>query len=75
MLPYKGFKDDAIHCAGLVVFAFIRPKCQYIQLAHSISKFIHATATMGINNKAIGSIGDRGDDLKPYVVVLQEQKT
>ena len=70
----KKIKHDAIHYADLLVFAFLRPKCQYIQLAHSITKFLHATATMDINNKVVGFIGDRDDDLKPYAVVLQDQK-
>ena len=73
-IPYKEFKEDTIHYAGLVVFAFLRPKCSYIQLAHSISKFVHATAINDINNKVIGFIGDRDGDLKPYAVFLQEQK-
>ena len=70
-LPYKEFKDDAIHYAVLIVFAFLRLKCPYIQLAHSISKFIHATPTNDINNNAIGFISDRDEDLKSYAVVLQ----
>ena len=74
-LPYRRIKEDAIQYAGLVVFAFFRPKYPYIQLAHSISKFVHVTATNDINNKVIGFIGDRDEDLKSYAVVLQEQKT
>ena len=73
-IPYKEFKEDAIHYAGLVVFAFLHLKGPYIQLAHSISKFVHATATNDINNKVIGFIGDKDEDLKPYAVVLQDQK-
>ena len=68
------FKEEAIYYAGLVVIAFLRPKCQYIQLAHSIAKLLHSTTIMDINNKVVGFIGDRNDDLKPYAVVLQDQK-
>ena len=74
-LPYKEFKEDAICYTCLIVFALLHPKCPYIQLAHSISKFVHVTATNDINNKVIGFVGNRDEDLEPYAVVLQEQKT
>ena len=57
------------------MFALLHLKCPYIQLAHSISKFVHVTATNDINNKVIGFVGNRDEDLEPYAVVLQEQKT
>ena len=57
------------------MFAFLHPKCPYIQLAHSISKFDHATVTNDINNKVIGFVDNSDEDLEPYTVVLQEQKT
>ena len=73
-LPGKDFKDDAIHYPGLVVLVFLRMNCQYIQLTHSITKFLHVTAIMDINNKVMGFVSDRDEYLKPFVVVLQEQK-
>ena len=52
-LTWKEFKEEAINYAGLVVITFLHPKCRYIQLAHSIVKFLHLTVTMNINNKVI----------------------
>ena len=57
------------------MFALLHLKCPYIQLAHSISKFVHVTATNDINNKVIGFVDNSDEDLEPYTVVLQEQKT
>ena len=73
-VPWNEFKEEAIHYVGLLVFAFLCLKCQYIQLARSMVKFLHPTTTIDINNKVVGFIGDRDRDQKPYAVLLQERK-
>ena len=68
------FKDEAVHYVGLLVFASLRPKCQYIQVVHSLAKFIHPMAMPDINDKLVGFIGDRNGDQKPYPVLIQGKK-
>ena len=61
-VPWNEFKEEAIHYAGLLVFTFLLPKCQYIQLAHSKTKFLYPTATLDISSKVERFIGNRNGD-------------
>ena len=73
-LLWNESKEEVVHYAGLLVFSFLDPKYQYIQLVHSMAKFLHLTAMLDINNKVVGFIGDRDRDKKPYAVLIQEKK-